>query len=69
MVYRNPFRTDVPMNEDEIAVATTLLRMGEAVRGGKRHYALEDGAADALLSICMHEAARDEKTVSVSLPE
>lgn len=64
-VYHNPFRTDVPMNEDEIAIATTLLRMGGAVRGGERHYALEDGAADALLSICMHEAADTGRIISV----
>lgn len=66
--YRNPFRTDVPMNEDEIAIATTLVRMGEAVRGGERHYALEDGAADALLSMRMHEAAQKECAVTVRLP-
>lgn len=63
MLYRNPFRTDVPMNEDEIAVATTLYRMAGAVRGGERHYALGDGATDALLSVLMHEAAETGKPV------
>ena len=63
MLYRNPFRTDVPMNEDEIAIATTLCRMAGAVCGGERHYALCDGATDALLSILMHEAADMEKPV------
>jgi predicted dehydrogenase len=68
-VYRNPFRTDVPMNEDEIAIATTLLRMGEAVRGGERHYALADGVNDALLSVSMHEAADTGRVLSVCLYE
>jgi len=63
-VYRNPFRTDVPMNEDEIAIATTLLRMGGAVRGGERHYALEDGATDAIFAILMHEAADTGRIIS-----
>ena len=64
-VYHNPFRTAVPMTEDEIAIATTLVRMGRAVRGGERHYALADGAADALLSILMHEAADTGRVISV----
>lgn len=63
-VYSNPFRTDVPMNEDEIAVATVLQRMGDAVRGGARHYPLADGATDALLSILMHEAADTGRVIS-----
>lgn len=62
-VYRNPFRTDVPMNEDEIAIATTLCRMARAVRGGERHYALEDGLNDALLSILMHRAAQEDRPI------
>ena len=63
ILYRNPFRTDVPMNEDEIAIATMLCRMADALRGGERHYALRDGATDALFSIQMHEAADEKKPV------
>ena len=37
-VYTNPFRTDVVMTEDDIAVSTVLVRMGESVRGGSMHY-------------------------------
>lgn len=63
-VFANPFRTDVPMNEDEIAVAQTLLRMGGAVRGGKRHYPLAFGMTDSLFAILMHEAADQGKTIT-----
>lgn len=63
-VYRNPFRSDVAMNEDEIAVSQVLCRMGEAVRGGQRHYPLERGYADSLISILMHEAAETGKTIT-----
>ena len=37
-VYENPFRTDVEMTEDDIAVSLVLMRMGESVRGGEMHY-------------------------------
>ena len=61
-VYKNPFRCDVAMSEDEIAVSAVLCRMGAAVRGGERHYPLERGYADSLLSMLMHEAAQTGKT-------
>ena len=56
-VYRNPFRTDVPMNEDEIAIAHTMLCMADAIRGGKRHYPLSYGLTDAVLTMKLSEAA------------
>ena len=37
-VYENPFRWDVAMTEDDIAVSTVLARMGRALTGGERHY-------------------------------
>ena len=63
-VFANPFPTDVPMNEDEIAVAQTLMRMGAAVRGGGRHYPLGYGMTDSLFAILMHEAADQGKTIT-----
>lgn len=63
-VFRNPFPTDVPMNEDEIAVAQTLMRMAGAVRGGERHYPLAHGMTDSLFAILMHEAADQGKTIA-----
>lgn len=62
-VYRNPFPASLPMNEDEIAVCHVLVRMGDAVRGGARHYPLVWGAADCALSMAMHEAAQTGETV------
>ena len=56
-VYENPFRTDVPMNEDEIAIAHTLACMGDALRGGERHYPLAYGIADAWMTVKLKEAA------------
>lgn len=43
-VYENPFRWDVAMTEDDIAVCTVLTRMDRALRGGERHcpYAFRD---------------------------
>lgn len=37
-VYENPFRWDVPMTEDDIAVCTVLTRMDSALHGGETHY-------------------------------
>lgn len=63
-VYRNPFRSDVALSEDEVAVCDVLLRMGKAVRGAEPFYpdayAYRDGymtylllgVADADTSVC-----------------
>ena len=66
-VFTNPFPTNVPMSEDDIAVSLVLVRMGEAVRGGARHYPLECGMADGYLSILMHGAA-DNNEILISRP-
>ena len=63
-VFENPFRTDVPMNEDEIAIAQVLCRMGGSVRGGERHYPLADGLSDGLFAILMHRAADEERAIT-----
>ncbi len=38
VVYRNPFRWDVAMTEDDIAVSTVLVRFGAEIAGGEKHY-------------------------------
>ena len=50
-VYENPFRWDVAMTEDDIAVCTVLTRMAGALRGGERHYPY--AFRDSYLSIVM----------------
>lgn len=61
-VYENPFRTDVTMSEDEIAVADALRRMGQGVvRGGGRLY--PPMYRDAYLSCLLHRAAEGGEAV------
>lgn len=60
-VYVNPFRTDVAMTEDDIAVFTVLVRMGESARGGKAHYPF--AFRDSYLSCVMTEAAGNNADV------
>ena len=62
-VYKNPFPASLPMSEDEIAVCHVIRRMGEAVRGGERHYPLAWGCADSELAMRIHEAAQTGETV------
>ena len=64
-VYRNPFRTDVPMNEDEIAIAQTMMYMAGAIRGGERHYPLANGMTDALFTVLMNRSADTGSVISV----
>lgn len=37
-VYENPFRCDVPMDEDEIAVCCVMQRFAKEIAGGEKHY-------------------------------
>ncbi|MFC0214606.1 Gfo/Idh/MocA family protein [Paenibacillus chartarius] len=54
-VYENPF---VPgrLSDDEIAIATSLMRMADYVQGGPSCYALEEALQDHYLSIMMQKA-------------
>lgn len=54
-VYENPFRWDVAMTEDDIAVCTVLMRMGRALAGGEKHYPY--AFRDSLLAIEMARLA------------
>lgn len=59
-LYENPFRSDVPMDEDEIAVCTVLRRTAASLRGGQRHYPLVHTFRDAYLSCLMNGAAGED---------
>lgn len=61
-VYENPFRTDVAMTEDEIAVCHVLVRMAQAVAGGAPHYPY--AYRDSYLSMKMRAAAEKNETVT-----
>lgn len=61
-VYENPFRTDVAMTEDEIAVCHVLERMAQAVAGGAPHYPY--AYRDSYLSMKMRAAAEKNETVT-----
>ena len=66
-VYANPFRWDVPMTEDDIAVSTVLMRMGERLSGGAAHYpfAFRDSYMSCLL---LAAAEADGKIVTQKMP-
>lgn len=56
-IYENPFRCDVAMSEDDIAVSCVIAGMGEAVRGGKLFYPMAHCFRDGYHSWLLHEAA------------
>ena len=57
-VYENPFRCDVKMSEDDIAVSCVIRGMGEAVREGKLFYPMAQCFRDGYYSYLLHEATR-----------
>lgn len=57
-VYENPFRWDVAMTEDDIAVCTVLVRMGRALAGGERHYPY--AFRDSYLAIALSRLADED---------
>lgn len=61
-VYRNPV-APARLYDDEIAMATCLLRMAEYVRGGEPFYPLEEACQDRYLAMVMEEAARTGEAV------
>ncbi|WP_168122847.1 Gfo/Idh/MocA family oxidoreductase [Paenibacillus sp. HB172176] len=63
--YRNPF---VPgrLSDDEIAIATSLIKMADYMRGGPDCYSLEDAMQDHYLSIMMQEAIASGKELTTT---
>ena len=67
IVYQNPFRWDVPMTEDDIAVSTVLKRMGDRLAGGEAHYPY--AFTDSYMSCLLIAAAEmDGKLTTQKMP-
>ncbi|WP_028552864.1 Gfo/Idh/MocA family protein [Paenibacillus sp. UNC451MF] len=62
-VYQNPL-APARLTDDEIAVATCLLRMDEYVRTGKPFYSLADASQDHYLNLLIQQAATGGETVT-----
>lgn len=56
-VYRNPLAPG-ELSDDEIAVGTCLLRMGDYVNGGDSFYSLAEACQDRYLHLLMEEALK-----------
>lgn len=68
-LYANPFPSDVPMIEDEIAIADVLRRMGETVRTGRPFYPDAYAYGDTYLAIRLWDlAARDAMGKTERMP-
>ena len=62
-VYENPFRWDVAMTEDDIAVCTVMTRFAAALKGGEMHYPY--AFRDSYLSIKLTELANRDASETV----
>lgn len=64
--YRNPF-APAALSDEEIAIATTLMKMGAYVRGeGAGPYPLEEACQDRYLDIMLEQAVRTGKIVETT---
>ena len=54
-IYKNPFK-NARFNDDEIAVATCMMKMGEYVKTGQEFYSLREALQDMYISLKMDEA-------------
>ncbi|MRN51536.1 Gfo/Idh/MocA family protein [Paenibacillus monticola] len=67
-LYRNPF-TPARLSEDEIAIAESLLRMGQHVQGGPSFYSLAEGSQDQYLALLLEQSVNTgEVIISESQP-
>lgn len=62
-IYRNPV-APARLFDDEIAMATCLLRMADYARGGDPFYPLEEACQDHYLALAMEEAARTGQAIT-----
>lgn len=60
-LYRSPF-VNARLNDDEVAVASCLLKMGEYVETGREFYSLREALQDMYLSLKMEEAMESPYT-------
>ena len=58
-LYRTPF-VNARLNDDELAVGSLLLKMGEYLRNGKNCYGLADALQDMYLCLTMEQAMKME---------
>jgi len=58
IVYQNPFRWDVPLDEDEIAVCSVLRRFADELAGGEKHYPF--AFRDSFMAIAMNRLAGED---------
>jgi predicted dehydrogenase len=63
-VYESPFRSDVHLIEDDIAMCDVLRRMGLFVRGGQPFYSLRNSFRDGYLSCLLEKAAAQDAPVT-----
>jgi predicted dehydrogenase len=61
-IYQNPFPC-ARLYDDEIAVATCLVKMAAYIRGGDSFYDLREAAQDQYLALLMEEAIQSGSTV------
>lgn len=67
-MYRNPFAPGA-LADDEIAIATSLAKMGEYVQGGAEPYPLAEACQDRYLDILIEQAVQSgEAVVSETQP-
>ncbi|MBE5799429.1 MAG: Gfo/Idh/MocA family oxidoreductase [Clostridiales bacterium] len=66
-VYTNPFRWDVAMTEDDIAVCTVMVRFAGALAGGEKHYPY--AFRDSYMSIVLTELANRDASATVDVLE
>lgn len=65
-VYQNPL-VPARLSDDEIAVATCLLKMDEYVEGGSDFYSLAEAAQDQYISLMIERALTSAEAVSTTL--
>jgi len=65
--YRNPFAPG-RLTDDEIAIATSLAKMGEYVAGGASFYSLADASQDRYLDLLIQDAAKTGEAI-VAAPQ
>jgi predicted dehydrogenase len=67
-VYRNPF-APASLPDDELAIATCLVRMDEYVRTGRDFYPLAEACQDHYLNLLCQQAVREARAVQAEPQE
>jgi len=62
-VYENPFRSDVPMDEDEIAVCCVMRRFAARLAGGEKHYPF--AFRDSFMAMEMARLANEDGSAEI----